>query len=511
MSDGLYKGPVEIKEVNSEGKETTKNIQAKVIYEVTLDQTYVVKKDKEGNELKDENGNLIFETDNNGNIIIGERTISGEDLFENTPVNMPNGQYYFNTEGKSYTFTVMKGCRITVTATPYIGNVAYDKFKKEYTYTADATSFDENNVEIGNNYFTYALSEDESELKVMFNTTGMANTVGARLEWGLSRLTGETNSTLNWTPIRNNIEQTTPDYHQVDTWETAEDITTSLTINLVKYDKSFDGSDDSGNKNIDGSGHNYKQIVPEDIYLLQFRIILDNKYFQNDNMKRLVIASKLMNGFNDAKYYEITFDRWFANYEKYIINPDFKLYNLNAEILDTPIQLYSSWFTELSNPTCVMYPGFVEYSKYQKHTLNGKETTAEQRYSLKSDIKSGGILPHGPMWEYINNNSSIKTKVGDTTIVKYKINNLTGSIGPVNMVNTQHRVSAVYTYDLTYNHNATDIVCYDYTTNSAKIYSDIYTIRDLAMGNPTNGKPITTWRACSNGISATFSEYNNTQ
>ena len=411
MSDGLYKGPVEIKEVDSEGKETTKNIQAKVIYEVTLDQTYVVKKDKEGNELKDENGNLIFETDNNGNIIIGERTISGEDLFENTPVNMPNGQYYFNTEGKSYTFTVMKGCRITVTATPYIGNVAYDKFKKEYTYTADATSFDENNVEIGNNYFTYALSEDESELKVMFNTTGMANTVGARLEWGLSRLTGETNSTLNWTPIRNNIEQTTPDYHQVDTWETAEDITTSLTINLVKYDKSFDGSDDSGNKNIDGSGHNYKQIVPEDIYLLQFRIILDNKYFQNDNMKRLVIASKLMNGFNDAKYYEITFDRWFANYEKYVIGEE----NLNSPtyVIEKTINTQAPlWFRELKhNMQVAIYDKFITKDQFNQiiNYNNNQKIYTEQYYTIKSDgILSNIIIPHGPMWRFLDVNANIE-------------------------------------------------------------------------------------------------------
>ncbi len=198
MSDGLYKGPIEIKEKNSDGKEVTKKLQAKVKYSITLDQTYVVKKNDKGVEEKDDKGNPIFVTDSNGKKIIGERVISDEeDLFETTPTNMPNGQYYFNTEGKSYNFTVLKGCRITVTATPYIGGVAYDKFAKELTYTADSVSFDENNVAIGSNYFTYAISEDESELKVEFNTKGMANTVGARLEWGLSRLTGESNGALN--------------------------------------------------------------------------------------------------------------------------------------------------------------------------------------------------------------------------------------------------------------------------------------------------------------------------
>lgn len=102
--------------------------------------------------------------------------------FASEKIDMPNGQYYFNSLDTDFNdVEVQKGDKIVVTATPYIGRVEYDKFAKEFTYTADSVVFDESKVKFGENYFTYALNEDSSELKVYFDTKGMSQTTGAEL------------------------------------------------------------------------------------------------------------------------------------------------------------------------------------------------------------------------------------------------------------------------------------------------------------------------------------------
>ena len=473
MSDGLYKGSGE-------------EVSASVIYKIELDNADTGDKDEDGNSIfgkvtKEEETVIDPETRNEV-----KRPCTA--VFENTPVNMPNGQYYFNTEEKSHKFTVKKGCRITVTATPYIGKVKYDKFEKKYTYTADATSFDENNVKIGNNYFTYTLSEDESELKVMFNTAGMANTVGARLEWGLSRLTGEANGTLNWTPIRNNIMQTSPDYRQVDAWEIAEDITTSFTINLDKYDTDFDEIADDKDK----SGHNFKKIVPEDIYLLQFRIILDNKYFQNDNTKRLVIASKLMNGFNDAKYDEITFDRWFANYKKYVTG-DISLDSPTCTVGNVLPKQMPKWWETLSQDPLKdgsdtfekndKYPQFIPKKWYDKITNHDPNTTAsaEQEYTVTANgVLHNIILPHGPLWRFFV--TEITTKIGNIN-KPVECNKFTGKLNDINgSVNVSSSASLSENIRVTLKNEASDIEMFTYDYSPIGEIESKYA-NDTWMGN----------------------------
>ena len=54
-------------------------------------------------------------------------------------------------------------------------------------------------------------------------------------------------------------------------------------------------------------GNETKLIVPEDIYKLSLKVRMGEKSFYFED--KIIVASKLMNGFSDAHYDQITFDR----------------------------------------------------------------------------------------------------------------------------------------------------------------------------------------------------------
>lgn len=82
----------------------------------------------------------------------------------------------------------------------------------------------------------------------------------------------------------------------MDKWEIAETITTEFTINLDEYnDKFYKDKNET------------KLIVPEDIYKLSLKVRMGEKSFYFED--KIIVASKLMNGFSDAHYDLISFDR----------------------------------------------------------------------------------------------------------------------------------------------------------------------------------------------------------
>lgn len=361
--------------------------------------------------------------------------------FTSEKVDMPNGQYYFNSLDTDFNdVEVKKGDKIVVTATPYIGRVEYDKFAKEFTYTADSVVFDESKVKFGENYFTYALNEDSSELKVYFDTKGMSQTTGAELYWGLYRLHNR-----SWTKIGiNNANPEKPAYTLVDKWEIAETITTEFTINLDEYnDKFYKDKNET------------KLIVPEDIYKLSLKVRMGEKSFYFED--KIIVASKLMNGFSDAHYDQITFDRWFANYDKYITG-DIKAKDVTCAsdgtiYCDTP-----GWFLNMKD-YLTKYTTFIDKSK------NDLSNTPYIKSYVKATVKINSYdsticFPHGPMWNDINENINVEIYIGDRSEL-LKINKLTGTVElPGSIVtNTEIGFNKEYTYNV---RNGFNNKCFDY-------------------------------------------------
>ena len=368
--------------------------------------------------------------------------------FKDEYVNMANGQYYFNTDEKKFTFSVKKGDKIIIKATPYIGNIKYDQYTKEYVYIADSKIFDENLVKIGSNYFAYSINEEDTELKVVFNTEGMSNTVGAKLFWGLKRLNRESGETEKWIPIRTNLELDTPDYTEVDGWEIGEDITTTLTINLNKYTETFD-------KN--------RSIVPEDIYLLCFKINLDGVDFENSNMRKLIIASKLMNGFSDTRYDQITFDRWFSNYEKYVTGEvtakDVKCTSDNVVYFTKP-----DWFSNMKD-SLEKYTTFVDKTK--NNLSKTPEAKSYTNITLEvNNFNSTICFPHGPMWDDINEKINITTSIKNSEVI-LKINKWTGLVEiPTFHIQQNTEIGFYKEYEY-YPRAGFDNKCFDYEITSS--------------------------------------------
>lgn len=336
--------------------------------------------------------------------------------FTSEKVDMPNGQYYFNSLDTDFNdVEVQKGDKIVVTATPYIGRVEYDKFAKEFTYTADSVVFDESKVNFGVNYFTYAISDNE--LLLTFDTTGMSKTTGAILKCGLCRLSG-----ANKTIDKNNNEIVAFEWKdivddsgnlallQIDQWEIAEDITTKFIINLDEYKEDW---------NIN------KDIVAEDIYKLIFKVIIGEKTFERE---KIIVASKLLNGFSDKRYDLITFDRWFANYKQNIIGDWTTLNNPRCTMGDVVDFVNPEWYDKINVGEIKKHPYFVNNKKYTEVGSVIQSVFAKQKYTIVfDDLKENLVFPHGPMWNDIYKLLEIIISI-DNNINRFKIDQYTGKI-----------------------------------------------------------------------------------
>lgn len=150
-----------------------------------------------------------------------------------------------------------------------------------------------------------------------------------------------------------------------------------------------------------------KHLYAEDIYIFEFT------FYDNPNasgtplkgpLKKLIVATELMNGRSESKYDDVTFDQWLGNYEKCIKNKNFKV---NSAVVDTVGAVadnkvkysnnYKIW-NSVNNSVPKAYSMFTD-AEHDK-TLVNDGFTVSAGISSKATIEytSDVRLLSGPMW-----------------------------------------------------------------------------------------------------------------
>lgn len=83
---------------------------------------------------------------------------------------------------------------------------------------------------------------------------------------------------------------------------------------------------------------NPKALFPEDFYIIKFDIIGNSTWSDSAEVlatfTKFIVASKVMEGFTDSRYDEISFDRWMGNYPTLIQNKQLKLNGIPQSEVD---------------------------------------------------------------------------------------------------------------------------------------------------------------------------------
>ncbi len=318
---------------------------------------------------------------------------------------------------KDIVITGTYGTVLNFTATPKLKTIIYDNLTQKISYNYIETE-STSDLSIGNNTWKYTTDKDNSVLSLWFDTSG------------INSLYNKSQLILKYTIYNINKEIVKTGYQEgekdkegntlyedilysdieIENWNKSG-FTTMLNLPLCNYTNDY-------------KNDNY--LFPENIYIIQFKIYSDKEVIKTIN--KLVVASELMNGFENQKLDDISFDTWFNKFEDSIKNKNFIVdagQKISVDDDQVSIKLNTStnfnvWKTTRNSS----YPRFTQsFSGWNKDYV----ITGEADYSVNVTYDTNVKLLAGPLWDNLLSNSFIY--VNDN---KLQINSCTGKWIPTN-------------------------------------------------------------------------------
>lgn len=334
-----------------------------------------------------------------------ESTIKVSDLYNGAK------SYY-----KDITITGNYGKTLNFTATPKLRTIIYDNLTQTINYNYTETDSTSDDLSIGDNTWKYTTDKDNSVLSIWFDTSGI-NSLYNKSQLVLKY----TIYNINKDPVKTGYQQSKDGningedilYKdiEIDNWNKSG-FTTMLNLPLCNYTEEY--KDD-----------NY--LFPENIYIVQFKIYSGGTEVIKP-INKLVVASELMNGFENQKLDDIPFDTWFNKFADSIKNKNFivdagQKISVNEDQVSVKLDT-STNFNIWKSTRNSSYPRFTQsFSGWNKdYTVTG-----EVDYSVNITYDTNVQLLSGPLWDNLLSNSYIYVNGN-----KLKINPCTGKWIPVN-------------------------------------------------------------------------------
>lgn len=155
---------------------------------------------------------------------------------------------------------------------------------------------------------------------------------------------------------------------------------------------------------------NKNYLYAEDCYEVQFNFYesIEGGNPLRAPIKKFVLTTKLLNGNTSSRYDQVTFDKWFPNYEKFINN---KFYQVNSTV-DYSNAVVSVLPEDMANYNLFInksplkhYPSFSVWPSAENSPNltedmvdNGFDITATAKFPISTTYTNSIELPVGPMW-----------------------------------------------------------------------------------------------------------------
>lgn len=386
-----------------------------------------------------------------------------------------NGTFIYRTDWpKTSSFNITNTPVITIEATPVLKlninnrniDIIYDKCIKTLTLNLSKKG-DPRQLKIGVNSWWYRTDPESKSFTLKFDSIGLDNasvlSEDVFLSYSIYRLENSLPSLVQ--------DESGQTYYNklLEDWNLLGE--TIVEFPLFEFSQS-----------------NYtaypNKFYPEDIYIFEF------KFWEDANcteplkgasvFKKLVIASELMNDFEDPCYDQITFDRWMGKLPDSFKNKKFVTENITIDTstasVDSAVvtdESYKIWSTNNGWSRYKTFKNAINADKLENFTISAG---AAVPYTVS--VKTGVQSLVGPLWIDLLNtaNISYSASIDDKqfTLKQFNLNKFTGNSNTSESINTRIRASKQETYTLNKENVAT--YAWDYETKSLKYPSNPYQI-----------------------------------
>ncbi len=361
-------------------------------------------------------------------------------------------------------------------------DIVYDKCVKTLTLNLSQKG-DPKQLKIGVNSWWYRTDSESKSLTLKFDTMGLDNasvlSEDVFLSYSIYRVKNNPISLVD-----SNLVEYEPNkpYKEIplDDWNLLGE--TIIEFPLMEF-------------NEDNYTTYPNRFYPEDIYIFEFKFWEDpecTKTLEGASVfRKLVVASELMNDFEDACYDKITFDRWMSKFPSSIKNKKFIVENLDVDtnnvIIDTEAttdESYNIWTTDNNWSKYKTFKSAINDEKLQNFTISAG-ATVPCLFSVKTAVQS--LV--GPLWSNLLEKSNLECKISlDNKQFRYREFNLdkyTGSNNTSKTINKQIKAYKQETYTLDRITEPREL--WDYTSNNLIIPINRYQINLKYRHHTENG------------------------
>lgn len=387
--------------------------------------------------------------------------------------DLHNGSLVFYSDIVNEDINVSDNSVIKITFTPKLktgaGEIIY---KKESLEVKVSAKFDLSEFDLGNSYWKYNIT-DQNQLMLTFNTKGMesvTNTGHLSLKCTVSRFINDNGNISLYT-----LKEKDPDGKLVDReftgeWNTYGNSTYYFPLTTWEGSDSFDKD----------------TLYKEDLYVIN--LTLYERDTEKATIKKLVVASQIMNGVEDVECYDnIDFDAILQRYlntcyvDKYTIedwNPTIEDPGDTTNVITS--DGYNIWTQKecynktidtknitTSYDTCLSETTKKALEKFQNNLGYCFNAIAKAPYKASLKIKPNVALLTGPLWSNLVENAKYNILIDGNSLETLTFNEKTGSLNKdsvlVDSVSGEYKIENRYVLK-----DCNTANLFDYQTRSIK-------------------------------------------
>lgn len=349
--------------------------------------------------------------------IDGVERIYTENL--NSKLNVGNDSliYYCNWAPSS-TLSVQSNSVINIEVTPKIKltynnttkYVTYNSLKKSLTFNVGQKG-DPSQFRLGSQSWWYRTNSEANTFVLKFDTSGLDSTSilteDVYLFYSIKRITSS-----GQVAVKN---QSDVDYTKIllEDWN-------MLGETIIEFPlESFTQTNYTNHPD---------RFYPEDVYVFSLDFYKDiggvGLLTGAPSVKKMVVASELLNDFDDACYDKITFDRWMSRYSEAVQNKSFVVDDYTADtshkVVDKAVTYggaYELW--KAGNNKVSKFSTFVD-GRYAKEMEKGFTVSAGVSCPVNLNFRSNIKTPVGPLWQNLLSNSILKYSIEKSGVNEYR-------------------------------------------------------------------------------------------
>ena len=354
-------------------------------------------------------------------------------------LDLKNGSIVFYADSPQFNLSNVTGnSQIIVEVKPKLlvensKTVTFNNFNKKLVFNVNQKG-SVGDFKIGNSYWWYGIDKESMKLSLKFDTSGISQSSVLDSDVYLFYSIRRPDTSAQGYSYVKDVSGNNYTKRLLEDWNLIGD--TIIDLPLTDYNANTGSS---------------KKLFAEDIYIIDF-MFYANASGTGDQLgtttSKLIVASELMNGFKDARYDLITFDRWMGKYTASVKNKNFIINNVtvdnNSGTADT--EAFKSENYEIWMAGNDYLNDFSTYIPETEDLSEGFTVSAGYKYNGSINYKTEIQALYGPLWTNLLQNAVLQTEA--TTQTNKTLGQYTGKNNTTVTDNIVASVNKVNTYKL---------------------------------------------------------------